>query len=116
MPAFIDERTRLDAALTSTIQLGRGDDQRLSRWVEDGSYIRLKNITLAYNIPSFLLKEWGIGHLKAYVSATNLITFTNYSGYDPEVSSYNSNDAQIGVDLSNYPTAKTFTFGIDVSF
>lgn len=116
VPAFIDERTRLDAALTSTIQLGRGDDQRLSRWVEDGSYIRLKNITLAYNIPSFLLKEWGIGQLKAYVSATNLITFTNYSGYDPEVSSYNRNDAQIGVDLSNYPTAKTFTFGIDVSF
>ncbi|RIJ45407.1 SusC/RagA family TonB-linked outer membrane protein [Maribellus luteus] len=116
VPAFIDEQTRLDAALVSTIQLGRGDEQRLSRWVEDASYIRLKNITLAYNIPSSLLNEWGIGHLKAYVSATNLITFTNYSGYDPEVSSYNSNDAQIGVDLSNYPTAKTFTFGIDVSF
>ncbi len=116
VPGFIDQVTRADAALVSTIQLGNGDDGRLSRWVEDGSYIRLKNITLGYNIPRSLLERVGLIDAKVYVSGTNLLTFTNYSGYDPEVSAYNSNDAQIGVDLSNYPTAKTITFGVNVSF
>ena len=50
------------------------------------------------------------------MSGTNLITLTDYTGYDPEVSAYNRNDAQIGVDLSNYPTAKIITFGVDVTF
>jgi TonB-linked SusC/RagA family outer membrane protein len=116
VPAFIDEKTRMDAALVSTINLGSGDSERLQRWVEDGSYVRLKNIVLAYNIPAGLTQRIGLGSAKLYISATNLITLTDYSGYDPEVSAYNRNDAQIGVDLSNYPTAKTFTFGIDVSF
>jgi TonB-linked SusC/RagA family outer membrane protein len=116
VPAFIDEITRMNAGLTSTVRFGSGDNERLSRWVEDGSYVRLKNITIGYNIPSSLIQKWGLIHAKVYVSGTNLITLTNYTGYDPEVSAYNGNDAQIGVDLSNYPTAKTFTFGIDVSF
>ena len=116
VPAFIDDVTRMNAALVSTISFGRGDNERLSRWVEDGSYIRLKNITLGYNIPSSLLQRMGIINAKVYISGTNLLTLTKYTGYDPEVSAYNGNDAQIGVDISNYPTAKTFTFGIDVSF
>lgn len=116
VPAFIDQNTRSEAALVSTIKLGSGDSGRLERWVEDASYVRLKNITLAYNIPSSLLERIGLKSVKTYVSASNLLTITNYTGYDPEVSAYNGNDAQIGVDISNYPTAKTFTFGIDLSF
>lgn len=115
VPAFIDAVTRMNAGLTSTVSLG-GDAGRLQRWVEDGSYVRVKNITLSYAIPQSVTEKIGINRLRAYVTATNWITFTKYTGYDPEVSAYNSNDAQIGVDLSNYPTAKTITFGVDVTF
>jgi TonB-linked SusC/RagA family outer membrane protein len=116
VPAFTDVVTRQNAKLTSTIKFGSGDNERLSRWVEDGSYIRLKNVTLAYNIPKSLLTKINIAKVRTFVSGTNLLTLTKYTGYDPEVSAYNGNDAQIGVDLSNYPTAKIITFGIEVSF
>jgi TonB-linked SusC/RagA family outer membrane protein len=115
VPAFIDAVTRQNAGLANKVSLG-SDAGRLERYVEDGSYVRLKNITLAYSIPSSLYKKTGLTKLRVYVSGTNLITLTNYTGYDPEVSAYNGNDAQIGVDLSNYPTAKTYSFGIDVTF
>ncbi len=115
VPAFIDAVTRQNAGLVSKVSLG-SDAGRLQRYVEDGSYVRLKNVSLGYFIPTSLISKIGITKLKAYVSGTNLITLTNYTGYDPEVSSYNSNDAQIGVDLSNYPTSRTITFGIDVTF
>jgi len=115
VPAFIDAVTRQNAHLVNKISLGN-DGGRLQRYVEDGSYVRLKNITLGYSLPESLINRIGIKKLRAYVSGTNLITLTKYTGYDPEVSAYNSNDAMIGVDLSNYPTARTITFGIDVTF
>lgn len=116
VPAFIDAVTRQNAGLVSKVSLGSGDGGRLQRYVEDGSYFRLKNVTLGYTLPPNLIEKIGISKLRAYVSGTNLITITKYTGYDPEVSAYNRNDAMIGVDLSNYPTAKTITFGIDVTF
>jgi TonB-linked SusC/RagA family outer membrane protein len=118
LPGYIKESTwnaYPPDSLVSTVSLG-GDAQRSQRWVEDASYIRVKNISLGYTIPSVLLEKVGIRVLKVYVSATNLITFTNYSGYDPEVSSYNSNDAMIGVDQGTYPTAKTINFGLNLTF
>jgi hypothetical protein len=99
----------------STISQGQ-DTQRSSRWVEDGSYIRLKNLTFGYTIPGNFSQKYGIASLRAFVSGTNLITLTKYTGYDPEVSSFNGNDAQMGVDYNNYPTAKTYTFGINLTF
>ena len=116
VPAFIDAVTRQNAGLVSKVSLGSGDGGRLQRYVEDGSYVRLKNITLGYSLPSSVISRIGVSKLRAYVSGTNLITLTKYTGYDPEVSAYNTNDAQIGVDLSNYPTAKIITFGINVTF
>ncbi len=114
VPGFIDGKTREEAGLTNKIAIG--GDQRISRWVEDGSYLRLKNITLSYNIPKSITDKIRLSNLRAFVSATNLITLTKYTGYDPEVSSYNANDAQIGVDFSNYPQSKIFNFGLNVSF
>jgi TonB-linked SusC/RagA family outer membrane protein len=87
-----------------------------SRWVENGSYLRVKNITLAYNIPSNLTYKYGIKRSKIYVSGTNLFTLTKYKGYDPEVSSFNDSDGSIGIDFGNYPAPKTFTFGMELSF
>jgi TonB-linked SusC/RagA family outer membrane protein len=118
VPAFIDAKTRQAAGLTSKVTLGKSnsDAGRLQRYVEDGSYVRLKTVTLGYSLPSSLINKIKIAKIRVYLSGTNLITLTKYTGYDPEVSAYNRNDAQIGVDLSNYPTARTITFGLDVTF
>jgi len=113
VPAFIDNATRESYNYPDKVN---DVDSRTSRWVEDGSYLRLKNLTLAYNIPKSLLSAINISNIRAYVSGTNLLTFTKYKGYDPEVSSFTSNDALTGVDLGNYPSSKVFTFGIEVLF
>jgi TonB-linked SusC/RagA family outer membrane protein len=92
------------------------------RWVEDGSFIKLKNISLAYNIPSSLLSKQGfIKGLRLMVSAQNLYTLTKYSGYDPEVGAYVGNNASssnqaIGVDNGRYPLTAVYTFNIMVNF
>jgi hypothetical protein len=113
VPGFIDEKTREDAALESHVNV---PDQRRSRWVEDASYIRLKNIMLGYNLPPSLIRKANIKNLRVFVSATNLVTITDYTGYDPETSAYNTNDAQIGVDFSNYPQSKFYNIGLNLSF
>lgn len=113
VPGFIDAKTREDAALERHVNI---PDQRISRWVEDASYIRLKNIMLGYNLPLSLTRKINIKNLRVFVSATNLVTITDYTGYDPETSAYNSNDAQIGVDFSNYPQSKFYNIGLNLSF
>ena len=114
VPAFITQRDREAANLTNKVLLGT--DQRIGRWVEDASYIRLKNITLAYNLPKNILNKIRFSNLRVFVSGTNILTSTNYSGYNPEVSAYNGNDAQIGVDFSSYPQSRVVTFGLNLSF
>ena len=114
VPAFISQSDRKAAALPSgRVSVG---DSRISRWVEDASYVRLKNITLAYSLPGSMISKLGMSKLRAYVTGTNLITITDYTGYDPEISSFNSNDASLGIDFGSYPTSKTFTVGVDITF
>ncbi|MBX3240336.1 MAG: TonB-dependent receptor [Chitinophagaceae bacterium] len=114
VPAFIDQVTRQNAGLTSKVFIS--GDQRLSRWVEDGSYIRLKNISIGYDIPNSAVRRIGLSKAKVFVTGANVFTITKYTGYDPEVSAYTGNDAQLGVDLSSYPASKSITFGINLSF
>lgn len=114
IPAFTDDLTRQNAGLSSTVNIG--GDQRMSRWVEDASYLRLKNFTISYRLSPQVLSRINVSAIRIFISGTNLITFTGYSGYDPEVSSFNGNDAMIGVDFSNYPVAKTYTMGASISF
>ena len=94
-----------------------------SRFVEDGSYIRLKNIAIGYNFPTELIEDWGIERLRLSVSAQNLLTITNYSGLDPEVNYYgsagNNNTARNtvrGFDFGNYPTIQSVNFSLNVTF
>lgn len=82
--------------------------------VEDGSYLRLKNVTLGYNFPKKYIQKLYLSRLRLYVTAQNLITFTGYSGMDPEVSVRNS-ALTPGFDFSAYPRARTFTFGINLT-
>lgn len=116
IPGLIDGLTRQNANLTSTITFPTSAGNTTSRYVEDGSYVRLKNVTLAYNFPASLTEKIKLNNLRLYVSGTNLLTITNYLGYDPEVSSFTGNDAQLGTDYNNYPQSKLFNVGLNVSF
>lgn len=92
--------------------------QRVStRWVYDGSFIRLKNLALGYN---FTIKGSGIQKIRVYASAQNILTFTKYPGYDPEVN-YNSNGStnsnrNLGLDYGSYPNVKNYSVGLNLSF
>lgn len=87
------------------------------RFVEDGSYLRLKNIQLGYNVPVSKLKISWLSKAQIYVSGQNLLTATNYSWYDPEINSYGgSNSIRQGIDHYSYPTAKTYTVGMRLGF
>lgn len=87
-----------------------------NRYVEDGSYLRMKNIQLAYNFPRKFFSEIGVQNLRIYANAQNFLTFTNYSGLDPEVSRYGSNNIRQGFDSGAYPNSKMFTLGINLTF
>jgi len=93
---------------------GDGDKVYSSRVIEDGSYLRLKTLQLGYQMPDKLMKKAGIKNLRFYVSAQNLLTWTKYTGLDPEVSAYNS-ALTPGFDYSVYPRAKTLTVGLNLS-
>jgi TonB-linked SusC/RagA family outer membrane protein len=104
------------------VSLASNDNTVIStRFLEDGSYLRFKTITLAYRIDQKLLDKIRIGSASVYVSGQNLITITKYNGFDPEVSSYGSSSSSdnrnvsLGVDYGAYPQAKVFLFGINIS-
>ena len=86
-----------------------------TRWVEDGSYLKIKNITLSYDITSPKLKKVNISKIQPYVTLDNMITFTNYSGYDPEMSQY-TNATNMGIDWGTFPCVKTVLFGVNFEF
>lgn len=86
-----------------------------SRWVEDGSYLRLKNITLGYRFPTKVLSKISCSSARLYVSANNLWTITRYTGFDPE-SSIGTDAVAAGVDRGIYPSSKSFLIGLDISF
>jgi TonB-linked SusC/RagA family outer membrane protein len=87
------------------------------RFVEDGSYLRMRNIQLGYNVPVSKLKIPWLSKAQIYVSGQNLLTATNYSWYDPEINSYGgSNSIRQGIDHYSYPTAKTYTVGMRLGF
>lgn len=79
-----------------------------SRFIESGSYFRLKNLQLGYTFDKKLIQKIGLNKLRLYAQMSNVFTITNYSGYDPEVGS--------GVDYGNYPQARTLLFGMNVTF
>lgn len=90
---------------------------RLSdRYVEDGSYLRIKNIILGYNMPRKVCSKLRIDGLRVYVNIQNLYTFTNYSGYDPEVGAQRQNILLSAIDQGRYPTQRIWTVGANLSF
>ncbi len=105
---------------SNTVPRAGGAPQNLAisdRFVEDGSYARLKNITLGHTINSKLISEY-ISKLKIYISGQNLITLSDYSGLDPEIGGSNTafNQFELGIDRGNYPQPKSVLLGIQVTF
>lgn len=92
-----------------------------TRWIFDGSYLRVKNIMLGYNMPKSVLDMLNIEKLRLYVSAQNMLTITNYRGFDPEVNYRGSGSGQQsnrnqGLDYASYPNAKSYTVGLNIVF
>ena len=98
-----------------------GRTRRVStRWIYDGSFMRLKNLALGYTLPASVLQKAGINKFRIYVSAQNILTITDYEGYDPEVN-YRSEGAtdsnrNLGLDYGSYPNAKSYTVGLNIGF
>lgn len=106
--------TNPNTTIVGLSQLNTGNNnQRFSdNYVEDGSFIRCKNITLGYTFPQKLLKKAHVNTLRVYATVTNAFLITKYSGMDPEVGSWNP--LQAGIDNGFYPQARTFTFGLNL--
>ncbi len=91
-----------------------------TRYMEDGSFLRLKNVTLSYNLPAKLLAKSKIRNVRVFLSGQNLATITNYTGLDPEVNHFTGNgqfnNIALGFDNGSYPQAKTYAFGLSANF
>ena len=92
------------------------NDAWSSRYIEDGSYIRLKSLTLGYTFDQKLVKKWGLSSLRLTFNATNLLTITGYDGYDPEIGASTASTNVFNLDNGRYPSPTSFTFGLNVSF
>ena len=94
-----------------------------SRWLEDASYLRIQNITLAYNLKKEFISDLGLSEFQVYINAENVHTWTNYSGYNPDISSAgrstgggSGTDVDQNIDTGAYPIPRTFTLGLKVKF
>ncbi|MDD3542868.1 MAG: TonB-dependent receptor, partial [Petrimonas sp.] len=100
----------------SSIQDPNDNDRISDRYVEDGSYIRLKNIALGYNFPTETISKWGLQSLRLYANIQNLLTITNYTGYDPEIGASTASQNVFGLDNGRYPSPTVFSLGMNISF
>jgi hypothetical protein len=87
-----------------------------SRFIEDGSYLRVKNLTLGYTFSDNLIRKLHLSNLRIYLTCQNLFTFTNYSGLDPEVNYLGDDNTVIGTDFFTYPEARSYNFGVNLKF
>jgi TonB-linked SusC/RagA family outer membrane protein len=94
-----------------------GYDMHVSSYfVEDGSFLRVKNITLSYEVSAKFMKKWGISRIQPYISGTNLLTLTKYTGFDPEVNQFGDNGRVQGIDWGTYPQTRSVMVGLNVEF
>ncbi len=94
-----------------------GDTFKSSRFIEDGSFLRVKNVTLSYSLRKDWMEKAGLKSARIYATVQNLYTFTNYTGMDPEVNYYGgSSNVIIGTDFFTYPQSRTYLAGINLQF
>ena len=108
--------SNIDGALPRPSTYDNINNAVSSRIIEDGSYLRIQNVTLGYSLPSDMISKLSLSRLRIYASGQNLYTFTKYKGYDPEVGAYNQDALLSGVDNGRYPVPRQITFGFNVEF
>ena len=93
------------------------DNSRIStRFVEDASYLRIKTVTLSYDLPQSILAKVNLANVRIYATGENLLTLTDYSGFDPEVNAFGGSNTLQGVDYGTYPQTRNIIFGLNVTF
>ena len=122
MPMIINKGTDVPRITNSQIANDNNYGTTSSKWVEDGSFVRLKNVSISYNLPAaFMARQKLIRGIRATIGAQNVATITGYSGFDPEVGSYvganaNTSNQAIGLDNGRYPLTPIYTFSLNVNF
>lgn len=86
------------------------------RYIEDGSFLRIRNITLTYNVPASFTRRFGLSNVSIFTNLQNLHTFTRYTGFDPEIGASQTSDNVFGLDNGRYPSPRIFTFGVNATF
>lgn len=109
------ERWRVPGQITDVPKAGF-EMHNSTYFLEDGSYLRLKDISLSYDVPRCIIGKFGLTKLQPYISATNLLTLTKYKGYDPEVNQNGNSGSVQGLDWGTYPLCKSFSLGLKVEF
>ncbi|MCC8071714.1 MAG: TonB-dependent receptor [Bacteroidales bacterium] len=109
------QRWRIPGQITDVPKAGF-DMKTSTYFVEDGSYLRLKDISLSYDFKGRWMQRAGISRIQPYFTATNLWTWTKYKGYDPEVNQYGDSGTVQGIDYGTYPQCKSFIFGVNIEF
>lgn len=109
------ERWRVPGQKTNVPRVGF-NQQNSTYYLEDGSYLRVKDITLSYDVPQNIIHRITLTRLMPYVSFNNLLTFTNYSGRDPEVNQYGNSGGAQGIDWGTYPLNRSFVVGLKIEF
>ena len=92
------------------------NDRMSSRYIEDGSYLRIQNLSIGYTLPRELTRKALINSVRVYFNVQNLYTFTKYKGYDPEIGAFNQSSLMQNVDMGRYPTPRTYTLGLTLNF
>ena len=95
---------------------GNNNVRMSDRWLEDASYLRISNISLSYYLPEKWAKKVFLQSAKVYVNLQNVYTFTKYSGYDPEIGSFNQSALKQNYDMGRYPSPRTYTLGLNLCF
>jgi TonB-dependent starch-binding outer membrane protein SusC len=106
-----------DATIPRFSQLNLNANTRMSDlWIEDGSYVRIQNISLSYMLPKPLISKIKMSRARVYVNVQNAYTFTDYSGYDPEIGAFNQNALRQNIDMGRIPTPRVYTAGLEFGF
>ncbi len=124
---MFDHKNQSDAVLDRWTEPGQVTDipkatsdmsniRNSTRFVEDGSYLRLKTLTLTYSLPQRWINSLRMSSMSIFGSGQNLLTFTDYSGFDPEVNAYGTSSTSLGVDYGTYPQARTIIIGTNIEF
>lgn len=114
MDRYTDINT--DGSLPRFTNTNTNNSAMSDRYIESGSYLRVQNVTLGYRLPTNLLSKVRMTNLRVYATAQNLFTFSDYSGYDPEVGAYNNSISLMNVDAGHYPNPRTMMVGASVEF